>query len=124
MNSVRTEKINAELQKQISHIIATKIRDPQIDAMISVVDVQTTPDLEHAKVFISSIGKTPKEEVLARIKGAGGFIRKEVSKSVKLRITPRLEFYLDTTMEYANKIDNILKGITYSTKPDEDEENN
>ncbi len=118
MRSVRLERINSELQKVINYIIDQELRDPQIDAMISVTNVDTTPDLAYARVYISSIGKTPTDEVVARIKGAGGFIRGEVSKKIKLRITPRLEFIKDSSLEYGNKIDNILKTIKYSTEED------
>ena len=120
MKNVRLERINSEIKKTLAHIIDTELRDPQIDAMVSVSDVEITPDLAEAKVFITSIGKTPKEEVLSRIKGASGFLRGKLSKEIKLRVTPRLNFYLDNSMEYSNKIENILKNITYSTKPDDD----
>ncbi len=124
MKSVRLERINSEIQKIVSEIIDTKLRDPQIDAIISVNQVDTTPDLAHSKVYISSIGKIPKDEVVARLKGAGGFIRGQLSKRINLRIIPRLEFILDTSEEYANRIDNILKTIKYSTAPDDTENEN
>ena len=107
MKSVRIERINSELQKVISSIITNDIRDPQIDAIISVSNVETTPDLSYCRIFINSIGNTPEDEVLARIKGAAGFIRGRLSKMIKLRITPRLEFMRDTTEEYASKINDI-----------------
>ena len=122
MKSVRIERINAELQKAISNIISNDIRDPQIDAIISVSSVETTPDLSYARVFITSMGNTPTNEILNRIKGAAGFIRGKLSKAVKLRITPRLEFMLDNSKEYASRIDSILNNITYSTEPDGDNE--
>jgi len=122
MKSVRIERINAELQKAISNIISNDIRDPQIDAIISVSSVETTPDLSYARVFITSIGATPTSEVLNRIKGAAGFIRGKLSKAVKLRITPRLEFMLDNSNEYGSRIDSILNSITYSTEPDGENE--
>lgn len=122
MKSVRIERINSEIQKAISHIIDNEIRDPQIDAMISVSSVETTPDLSYCRVFITSIGATPSDEVLARIKGAAGFIRGKLSKMIRLRITPRLEFMLDNSEAYSEKINNILNNITYSTQPDEEDE--
>ena len=122
MKSVRIERINAELQKAISNIISNDIRDPQIDAIISVSSVETTPDLSFARIFITSIGTTSSAEVLNRIKGAAGFIRGKLSKAVKLRITPRLEFMLDNSTEYGSRIDSILNSITYTTEPDEDNE--
>ena len=120
MKSVRIERINSEIQKAISYIIDNDVRDPQIDAIISVSNVETTPDLSYCRVFITSIGKTPSEEVLARIKGAAGFIRGRLSKMIQLRITPRLEFLKDESVEYASNIEGILKNITYSTQPEDD----
>ena len=122
MKSVRIERINSEIQKAVSHIIDNDIRDPQIDAIISVSNVETTPDLSYCRIFISSIGNTNSDEVLARIKGAAGFIRGKLSKMIRLRITPRLEFLKDTAEEYSEKINNILKNIKYSTQPEEDDE--
>lgn len=121
MKSVRIERINAEIQKAVSHIIDNDIRDPQIDAIISVSSVETTPDLSYCRIFITSIGTTPSDEVLARIKGAAGFIRGRLSRMIKLRITPRLEFLKDESVEYASNIENILNSITYSTKEDEED---
>jgi len=121
MKSVRIERINSEIQKAVSHIIDNDIRDPQIDAIISVSSVETTPDLSYCRVYITSIGATPTDEVLARIKGAAGFIRGKLSKMIKLRITPRLEFLKDESVEYASNIERILKNITYSTKADDEE---
>jgi len=121
MKSVRIERINSEIQKAISHIIDNEIRDPQIDAIISVSSVETTPDLSYCRVFITSIGTTSSDEVLARIKGAAGFIRGRLSKMIKLRITPRLEFLKDESVEYASNIENILKNISYSTQEDDEE---
>lgn len=122
MKSIRIERINSEIQKAVSYIIDQDIRDPQIDAIISVSNVETTPDLSYCRIYITSIGNTNPDEVLNRIKGAAGFIRGRLSKMIKLRITPRLEFMKDESVEYASKIDKILKNITYSTQAEADEE--
>ncbi|MCQ2564412.1 MAG: 30S ribosome-binding factor RbfA [Clostridia bacterium] len=121
-NNIRLERINSELQKVIQSIIDTELRDPQINAIIGVTAVEVTPDIANAKVFISCMGTTQKEEVLARIKGAGSFIRGQVSKQIKLRITPRFDFRLDNSAEYSSKIDEILSKITYSTQLEEDDD--
>ena len=119
--SERILRVNSEIQKAISSIIDNEIRDPQIDAIISVSNVETAPDLSYCRVFITSIGTTSSDEVLARIKGAAGFIRGKLSKMIKLRITPRLEFLKDESVEYASNIESILKNITYSTQEDDEE---
>lgn len=119
MKNLRLERVNTEIRRELGVIIDNKLRDPQIDSIISVMEVKTAPDLSICHVYISCIGETHKEEVLNRIKGAGGFLRSELAKSLNLRITPRLEFHLDNSMEYGSKIDNILNNISYSTKEDD-----
>ncbi len=122
MKNVRLERINSEIQKALSYILDNDLRDPQIDAMVNVHEVSITPDLSYCRVYITSIGTTPSEEVLARVKGAAGFIRSRLSQKVKLRITPRLEFIYDSREDYSHKIDTILKGITYSTQEEDNDE--
>lgn len=121
MKNVRLERINSEIAAAIQAIIDNNIRDPQIDALISVLHVDTTPDLAYSRVYITSMGNTPTAEIVARLKGAGGFIRGELSKKVKLRITPRLEFIQDTSMDKSQRIEDILKTIKYATESDDEE---
>lgn len=119
MKSNRLERINAQLQKELSLIISNELRDPQITAIISVSSVSVSPDLSNARVYLSVYGGD-NEEMLNRIKGAGSFIRGRLSQKIDLRITPRLNFELDTSQEYGQKIDMLLNKIEYTTNPDDD----
>ena len=118
MKSNRLERVNAELQKEIAIIINTDLRDPQITSMIGVSSVDVAPDLSNARVYLSVYGGDA-EDTLNRIKGAGSFIRGRLAQKIRLRITPRLDFYLDNSLGYGQKIDELLSKITYSTKPDD-----
>lgn len=118
MKNNRLERVNAELQKEIAMIINNDLRDPQITSMIGVSTVDVSPDLSSAKVFLSVYGGDS-QDTLNRIKGAGSFIRGRLSQKVRLRITPRLEFFLDNSLSYGQKIDSLLNKITYSTNPDD-----
>lgn len=119
MKNNRLERVNSELQKELAYIIDNYLRDPQITALIGVSRVEVTPDLANAKVFITSYGEQPKQDVLNRIKGAGSFIRSKLAPRIKLRIIPHLDFYLDESVEYGNKIDSLLSNITYTTNIDD-----
>ena len=119
MKNNRLERINSEVRKAVAEIIDRELRDPQITAMISVVDVETTPDLAYAKVFLSCYGEQDKVDVLNRIKGAGSFIRGKLSSKLKLRVTPHLDFYLDESADYGRKFDEILAGFKYTTNPND-----
>ena len=118
MKSNRLERVNAELQKEIAIIINTDLRDPQITSMIGVSSVDVAPDLSNARVYLSVYGGDA-QDTLNRIKGAGSFIRSRLAQKVRLRITPRLDFYLDNSQVYGQKIDELLSNITYTTKPDD-----
>lgn len=118
MKSNRLERVNSEIQKEVALIINNELRDPQITSMVGVSEVDVAPDLANAKVYLSVYGGDA-EDTLNRIKGAGSFIRGRLAKKIRLRIIPRLDFYLDNSQVYGQKIDELLSNITYTTKPDD-----
>ena len=87
--------------------------------MISVTRVKVTNDLKFAKVSVSIYNSKNLKETLAALKKSSGFIRSELARRVNLRNTPEIIFELDESMEYGEKIDNILKKIM----PKKEEEN-
>jgi len=109
--SNRMEKVNSLLQRYVSEIINNEINDPRVQGVISVSSVSTTPDLKYAKVFLSIYNKIGAEETLKAINFASGYIRKLLSSKVEFRTTPSLTFELDTSAEYSQKINDILKSI-------------
>ena len=118
MKGNRLERVNAEIQRELALIINNELRDPQITSMIGVSSVDVAPDLANARVYLSVYGGDA-EDTLNRVKGAGSFIRGRLSQKIRLRITPRLDFYLDNSLSYGQKIDDLLNTITYSTNPDD-----
>ena len=118
MKNNRLERVNSEIQKEVALIINNELRDPQITSMIGVSEVDVAPDLANAKVYLSIYGGDA-EDTLNRIKGAGSFIRGRLAKKIRLRIIPRLDFYLDNSLSYGQKIDELLNNITYTTNPDD-----
>ena len=118
MKSNRLERVNSEIQKEVALIINNELRDPQITSMIGVSEVDVAPDLANAKVYLSVYGGDA-QDTLNRVKGAGSFIRSRLAKKIRLRIIPRLDFYLDNSLSYGQKIDELLSNITYTTNPDD-----
>ena len=118
MKSNRLERVNSEIQKEVALIINNELRDPEITSMIGVSEVDVAPDLANAKVYLSIYGGDA-QDTLNRIKGAGSFIRGRLAKKIRLRIIPRLDFYLDNSIVYGQKIDDLLSNITYTTNPDD-----
>lgn len=110
-NSNRMDRVNEELKKEISLVIDQSLKNPNITGIISVTKVKTSPDLKFARVYISIINSKSKKNTLEGIKNAAGYIRSEIAKRINLRYTPELNFVIDDSMEYGDKIENILKQI-------------
>ena len=114
-----TSKSQRQLRvgEELRHLISNALhRETFYDAVlesnnITVTEVNVSPDLKNAKVFIMPLGGENKIEVLESLNRIKGYIQKLISSEIQLRQIPRLSFVIDTTFEYANKIDNIIKNI-------------
>ncbi len=118
-NKNRMARIDAQIQRDISEIINTKLSDPRIASVVSVMEVKTTPDLKHCKVFLSVYGED-KEDTLSAIRSAQSFIRRSLAQSLNLRIVPELSFHLDNSQEYSEKINKILSNLNIPSNIDEE----
>ena len=100
-NSVKNIRINSEVQREISRIIAEEIKDPRVHPMTSVMGVEVTPDLKYAKIFISVFGsEEEKEKTMEGLKKSASFARGQLARRMNLRNTPELTFILDHSIEY------------------------
>ena len=95
----RVDRVNANLRQQVSEILANEVKDPRIDGMVSVVDVETTGDLRRAKVFVSVYGSDDARKVLKALKSASGFVGRRLSKRLAMRTVPQILFRLDDSIE-------------------------
>lgn len=112
MNS-RGERIRKALIKELSDIIQHKIKDPRIKGIISVTDVELSPDNKYAKAYISIFAADDsKQDVMDAILDAASFIRGEVSRRIRMRHTPELKFELDESMEKARKLTDLIDKIS------------
>ena len=120
MAKYRRGRINEEIQKEMT-VILRKVKDPRVsDAFISVTAADCTADLKYAKIYYSALCGD-KKEVAQGLKAANGFIRRELAKSLNLRITPELTFLPDDSVAYGAHIASILSNLDIS--PEEPEEN-
>lgn len=116
----RMQKVNEELKREIGNIITTKINNSVLkNGLISVTSVNTTPDFKYARVYVSMINIKNKKDALKALKNSSGFVRTEIAKKVNLKYTPEIIFEFDESIEYGDRIDNILKEITKDLKPKE-----
>ena len=108
-NFDRIDRISDEVRKEIDRIIRDELNDPRIGGTWSIVRAEVTRDLRYCKVRVSILEEAHRKGMMTALKSAAGFIRRELSKGVDLRYTPELLFELDTNMEYAARIERILK---------------
>lgn len=109
--SERILRVNSEIQKAISYIISNELKNPLIKGLITVTKVDTTTDLDQSKIYLSIFDEETREEVFNQIKHSAGFIRRELARAVDLRKVPFLTFYLDTSYDYGQKIEETIAKI-------------
>ena len=120
MSVNRMQKVNEELKREIGNIVSLKLNNSALQkGLISVTKVDTTPDFKYARVYVSMIAVGNKKEALKALKKSSGFVRTEIAKKVNLKYTPEIIFEFDESIEYGDRIDNILKDITKDLKKDE-----
>lgn len=121
-NSIKNTRINMEVQRELSEIIRSGIKDPRIHPMTSVVAVEVTPDLKYCKAYISVLGD--EEAAKATVEGlrsASSYVRRELARRVNLRNTPEIKFILDQSIEYGVNMSRLIDEVTKDLR-DEDEE--
>ena len=122
MAKYRRGRINDEMCKELASAIRL-VKDPRVaDAFVSITGAEVTPDLKYAKIFFSVLNGDPKE-IAKGLKAANGFIRRELARSLNLRMTPELTFLQDTSIAYGARIASVLNGLEISEEePEEGEE--
>ena len=117
--SHRANRVGEQMKKELSDIIGRKIKDPRI-GFVTVTDVQVTGDLQQAKVYISVLGdEEQRENTLKGLAKAKGFIRTEIGHRIRLRKTPEIIFEFDESINYGNRIENLLHQLHHEDTPNE-----
>lgn len=121
-NSVKSTRINSEVQKVLAEVIRGEIKDPRISPLTSVVAVEVAPDLKTCKAWISVLGnEQARKDTYAGLRSAEGFIKNQIARKINLRNTPDITFILDQSIEYgvnmSKKIDEVMSEI-----PDREDE--
>jgi len=112
--SRRSERTSKLIQREISVLLEREVNDPRLSMFISVTAVELSPDLKHAKIFVSTLGNeiNNKEDMLAGFNKASGFLRKELASHLKLKYTPHLSFYYDDSIERGARLLKLMGELT------------
>mgnify|MGYP002711920118 FL=1 len=112
MKKIRTERIGAEIQKELSKIIRDDLNDPRLSdtATVSVIEVRVTNDLSFADCYISVLGDNEKkDDVLDALNQAKGYIKMLIGDRMRLRSMPEFRFKLDESIEYGAYMEKLIK---------------
>ena len=113
MSKKRVDRLNSLLKEVISDVIRKEVKNPHVNELVTVTRVDITSDLRYAKVYISVLGTdAEKQETLAALNSASGFIAVNSSKKITLRYFPSLTFILDDSVEKQMRIEELLHKIS------------
>ena len=111
MESVRQQKVNKLVQKELAEIFRSEARNMFGGAFITVTVVRVSPDLGVAKVYISIMATKDKKAIFKLVEDQNYLIRKKLGMMIgkQLRVVPELHFFIDDSLDYAMKINELLK---------------
>jgi len=111
MASNRINRINEEIQKELSSLLRT-VKDPRVqDTMISITRVETTPDLRYTKVYVSFLQEEKVKDAMAGLKSAAGYLRRQLGSNLKLRYSPEIVWSLDDSITYGAKMLKLINSL-------------
>src|SRR4051794_6783675 len=108
--SDRMRRVNEALREGLSDALTQDLKDPRV-GFVTVTAVETTPDLRHARVFVSVLGDTTvRRDTIAGLQSAHGYLQRKVADQLRLKHTPQLDFNEDDTVRRADRIERLLEG--------------
>ena len=104
----RTARVDELVRERVAEIVR-EIKDPRV-GFLTVMDVQTSPDLRHARVYVSVLGDdAEKDETLEALRHASGWVQSRLGEGLRLKYIPRIHFVLDHTLEKAARLDELIQ---------------
>jgi len=127
----RLTRMADSVQRELSELIRQELKDPRLGGLVTISGVKVSPDLGYADVYVTVMGRELSDdqnevahrETLDILNKASGFLRQEVRRRIKTRITPRLRFHYDKTNAYGNYMFGLIeKAVQDLPKRESDDE--
>ncbi len=111
MQGPRMRRVNEAIREVLSEALVSGLKDPRI-GFVTVVSVETAPDLRSAKVYVSILGdERQQEDTLTGLSHSHGYLQSLIAGQLELKRTPRLTFVLDESIERGMRIERLLKEL-------------
>ena len=121
MASNRINRINEEIQKELSSLLRT-VKDPRVqDTMISITRVETTPDLRYTKVYVSFLQEDKAQGAMKGLQSAAGYLRRQLGSNLKLRYAPEIVWALDDSITYGARMLKLINSLEVRHDEESDE---
>lgn len=119
MVSRRQERVAEMLLEELSILISTELTDPRLeDALVTVTDVQVSPDLQNARVYFQhQADPRATRQIVEALRHSHTFLRRQLAENLKLRTVPELHFTLDETEKHARHVDELLDSLKQDAAP-------
>jgi ribosome-binding factor A len=104
--SQRTQRIGDQIQRELASLIRQELKDPRL-GMVTVSNVKVSPDMGYADIYVTVMGSNlddKPDESIAVLNAAAGFLRGEVGRAIRTRVTPRLRFHYDEVVARGNRM--------------------
>jgi len=111
----RSERLASQIQRELAALIQSGLKDPRL-GMPSILEVEVSKDLAHARVFFSLLHAEGAEDCLAALNHASGFLQRQIGKRLKARITPKLTFIYDDTDIRGRQLADLIDSAVASDK--------
>ena len=109
MSGGRMRRVDEAVREVLSGAITQELKDPRV-GFVTVTAVETSPDLRHARVFVSVLGNEPeRERSMAALRSAHGFLQRRISSELTLKHTPTLDFLYDDSVDRSLRIQALLE---------------
>ncbi len=125
----RLQRLSDQIQRELAVLIRDEVNDPRLTGFVTISSVKVSPDLGYADIYVTimepelndSMTKTNHEESIKVLNKASGFLRTELSHSLKTRTTPRLRFHYDEVTARGNYMMDLISQAVTKTEQNEDD---
>jgi ribosome-binding factor A len=122
-NNRRADRVSEAIREEIATFLAESAKDPRIVGFVTVTGVEVSPDLRHAKVFVSVMGSdAEKASTFEGLESTASHLRSRVGRSLRLRVAPEIHFREDESVARAARIESLLAEIKSGSSPDKGED--
>src|SRR5436305_4842166 len=111
-NTRRADRVAQPVRVEVATFLTESAKDPRIVGFVTVTGAEVSPDLRHARVYVSVLGSdTEKQATFDGLNSVASFLRSRVAKQLQLRVAPEIQFKEDDTIARAARIESLLADV-------------